>query len=188
MALTDYVSPCEGGTKQTRTPGGCSESSRIKAVALFKPGFDIKAFYDNSTPPAQAEDKANWDALIVSEDLCYLIKEAGGDLPDPAENTVSDLRRNQRLVDFTHAIVAQTYKYEGNENFVNYVNDNTFGVLIITEDKKAHIYTDKTSKFVPSTVIAKPVPVDGELRVQLTMNVTARTMPQVQDIPADLLD
>lgn len=187
MALTAYISTCDGGTKPTRTAGNCPESARILGFAAFKPSFDIETFFDDSGGTAPAEDAANWDALVTSGNICFLVKEAGGDLPEPAENTVQDLRRNNRVVDFKHAITVQMYKYEGNENVLNYLNDNQFGLIVFTEDYKAYIYVDSRNNFVRASAVAKHLSVDGEVRVQVMFDLTTKSMPQVQDFPIEIL-
>lgn len=188
MALTAYQSPCDGGAQPTFTASsGCFESGVYQGLVLFDPSFDIIDFYDDSTPPADAEDKANWDAAVTAGDIAFIITRVGGELGEPTQNSFTDIEGLAQLKDFTYPVQCEFEQYKGNETVGDWMNDNYYGVGIVKEDGDILVFLDKNRNLVRAKPIVHPVSVEGQMRNRLTINIKERSLPLVLSAPADLL-
>lgn len=188
MAIITYQSVCEGGSKQNHNEGLCFEDGQVKALVLYDKTFDIKTFYDDSAPPALADDKANWEAEITSGGIQYLFKCVGGEFTEPTANTFTNIKRNEQLRDYTYAFDLYLEQVKGNENFIDWANDNEYGIGVIFEDNTQIVPLKKSGGLVAFRPMVAPVIVDGQKRIKLGVNFNTRLTPKILSVPTTLTD
>ncbi len=189
MAITNYSSPCNGGTKQNfNDASGCFESGEIKDAVLFDPGFDFQAFQvDLDNAADDAARLALWEQAVTDGDIQYIIKNVGGQLPEPSEEAFTDVRRNPQLNTYTYSVQIDFEQFKSNEDFINWLNDNYYGFGFVMEDDSFIVFLSNERKFVRSKPRAKALTVEGQLRNRLMVDIKNRTMPLSLTIPTELV-